>query len=95
MAASWKYRRWPSYHTRAAKTCWFLIAVAAVCLFAGWAVWPLRVAAIAPGTVLPPEDFSAEDVRTLAERAPLEGTMTLLPWKLIRYEFEFPGDDAE
>jgi hypothetical protein len=30
----------------------------------------------------------------LAERAPLEGTMTLRPWKLIRYEFEFPGDDG-
>ena len=42
-----KYRRWPSYHTRAAKTSWFLIAVAAVCLFEEWAVWPLRVASAA------------------------------------------------
>jgi cardiolipin synthase (CMP-forming) len=45
-AGFWKYRRWPSYHTRLAKTCWFLIAVAVVCLFADWAVWPLRVAAV-------------------------------------------------
>jgi CDP-diacylglycerol--glycerol-3-phosphate 3-phosphatidyltransferase len=47
MAGLWKYGRWPSYHTRAAKTSWFLIAVAVVCLFQGWAVWPLRVAAVA------------------------------------------------
>ncbi|MGD8340215.1 MAG: CDP-alcohol phosphatidyltransferase family protein [Gammaproteobacteria bacterium] len=46
-AGFWKYGRWPSYHTRAAKVSWFLIAVAAVCLFEGWAVWPLRVAAAA------------------------------------------------
>lgn len=42
-----KYRRWPSYHTRAAKISWFLIVVAVVCLFGGWAVWPLRVASAA------------------------------------------------
>ncbi|HEX2188357.1 MAG TPA: SDR family oxidoreductase [Longimicrobiaceae bacterium] len=32
----------------------------------------VRVNAIAPGTVLPPEDFPEEEVRKLAERAPLE-----------------------
>jgi cardiolipin synthase len=42
-----KYGRWPSYHTRAAKISWFLIAVAVVCLFEGWAVWPLRMASSA------------------------------------------------
>jgi CDP-diacylglycerol--glycerol-3-phosphate 3-phosphatidyltransferase len=42
-----KYGRWPSYHTRAAKISWFLIAVAVVCLFESWAIWPLRVAAVA------------------------------------------------
>lgn len=42
-----KYGRWPSYHTRAAKTSWFLIAVGVVCFFAEWAVWPLQVALIA------------------------------------------------
>ena len=47
LAGFGKYGRWPSYHTRAAKTSWLLIAVAAVCLFEGWAVWPLRVAAVA------------------------------------------------
>ena len=31
----------------------------------------IRVNAIAPGTVLPPEDFPADEVRRLAERAPL------------------------
>lgn len=31
----------------------------------------VRVNAIAPGTVLPPEDFPEEEVRRLAERAPL------------------------
>lgn len=40
-----KFRRMPSYHTRAAKTCWLLTSVAAITLFAGWSVWPLRIAA--------------------------------------------------
>jgi len=47
VAGLWKYRRWPSYHTRAAKTSWFLTAVAVVALFIDWALWPLRVAAVA------------------------------------------------
>ena len=41
----WKYGRWPSYHTRAAKTSWFLIFVAVIALFSDWALWPLRIAA--------------------------------------------------
>ena len=43
-AGFWKYGRWPSYHTRAAKTCWFLVTVGAVALFADWSLWPLRLA---------------------------------------------------
>ena len=39
-----KYGRWPSYHTRAAKTCWFLIGIGAVALFTDWSLWPLRIA---------------------------------------------------
>ncbi|NIP95136.1 MAG: CDP-alcohol phosphatidyltransferase family protein [Akkermansiaceae bacterium] len=39
-----KYKRWPSYHTRAAKTSWFLITVGAASLLGGWALWPLRAA---------------------------------------------------
>lgn len=46
-AGLWKYKRWPSYHTRAAKTSWFLTAVAVVALFSNWDLWPLRVAAVA------------------------------------------------
>ncbi len=46
-AGLWKYRRWPSYHTRAAKTSWFLAAVAVIALFTDWALWPLRIAAVA------------------------------------------------
>ena len=46
-AGIWKYRRWPSYHTRAAKTSWFLTAVAVIGLFFEWSLWPLRVAAVA------------------------------------------------
>jgi CDP-diacylglycerol--glycerol-3-phosphate 3-phosphatidyltransferase len=44
LAGLWKFKRWPSYHTRAAKTSWFLILVGAVCLFGEWALWPLRAA---------------------------------------------------
>lgn len=43
-AGFWKYRRWPSYHTRAAKTCWFLIMLGTIGVFTQWSVWPLRFA---------------------------------------------------
>ena len=46
-AGFWKYRRWPSYHTRAAKTSWFLTAVAVIALFLDLALWPLRLALVA------------------------------------------------
>ena len=46
-AALIKFSVFPSYHTRAAKTCWFLASVASVALFAGWPAWPIRIAAIA------------------------------------------------
>lgn len=39
-----KYGRWPSYHTRAAKTGWFLIMIGAIGLFTDWSLWPLRAA---------------------------------------------------
>jgi CDP-diacylglycerol--glycerol-3-phosphate 3-phosphatidyltransferase len=44
LAGFWKFRRWPSYHTRAAKTSWLLILIGSVCLFGGWSLWPLRIA---------------------------------------------------
>ena len=43
-AALWKFRRWPSYHTRAAKTTWFFIMVGAASLFLDFPLWPLRIA---------------------------------------------------
>jgi len=46
-AALVKFGSFPSYHTRAAKTCWFLASVASIALFAGWSTWPIRFAAIA------------------------------------------------
>ena len=45
--ALWKFRRWPSYHTRAAKITWFLIMVGAACLFLDWPLWPLRITLVA------------------------------------------------
>ncbi len=41
-----KFRRIPSYHTRAAKTCWLLMLVGVLSLFLGWSIWPLRIALI-------------------------------------------------
>jgi cardiolipin synthase len=41
-----KYQRWPSYHTRAAKTSWFLIILGAIGLFSDWSLWPLRIALV-------------------------------------------------
>ena len=68
-----KYRRIPSYHTRAAKTCWLLVGVATISILVDWSVWPLRIAsvavvltnleAVAITVVLP--DWTP-DVRTLA-----------------------------
>ncbi len=41
-----KFRRFPSYHTRSAKTSWLLVLVAAGALFLKWSIWPLRVAMV-------------------------------------------------
>lgn len=43
----WKFGRWPSYHTRAAKISWLLITIGAICLLAGWTLWPFRLAMVA------------------------------------------------
>jgi CDP-diacylglycerol--glycerol-3-phosphate 3-phosphatidyltransferase len=42
-AGFWKFGRWPSYHTRAAKIGWFLIMIGAIGLFTDWSLWPLRL----------------------------------------------------
>lgn len=44
VAGLWKFGRWPSYHTRAAKTSWFLVSLGAVALLGGWTPWPFRIA---------------------------------------------------
>lgn len=49
-AGFWKYGRWPSYHTRMAKTTWFLAMVGAIALFTDWSIWPLRIALLS-GTI--------------------------------------------
>ena len=41
-----KFRRIPSYHTRAAKTCWLLTLIGVLSLFMDWSIWPLRIALI-------------------------------------------------
>ncbi len=43
----WRFGRWPSYHTRGAKSTWLLITIGVVCLVGGWALWPLRIAMLA------------------------------------------------
>jgi len=42
-----KYHRIPSYHTWAAKKSQGLVLLAGVAIVLGWAVWPLRLAALA------------------------------------------------
>ena len=39
-----KFRSWPSYHTRAAKIGWFLVAASVVSLLLDWSSWPFRMA---------------------------------------------------
>jgi cardiolipin synthase len=45
-AAFWKFQRWPSYHTRAAKSAGFFTAVGVISLFSDWSLWPLRIACV-------------------------------------------------
>jgi cardiolipin synthase len=44
MAGLLKFGRIPSYHTRAAKTGWLLVSIAAITVFADGPAWPFRVA---------------------------------------------------
>jgi len=46
-AALIKFRRLSSYHMYSAKFAWMITVLAAIALLTGWAVWPLRVAAVA------------------------------------------------
>ncbi len=39
-----KFGRWPSYHTRAAKTSWLLVVIGVICLLGDISLWPFRVA---------------------------------------------------
>lgn len=41
-AARRKFGRWPAYHTRGAKTAWFLVLVSAVCVHSGQSLWMLK-----------------------------------------------------
>ena len=43
-AGFWKYRRWPSYHTRSAKTSWLLTLIGVLALFNDWSLWLFRLA---------------------------------------------------
>lgn len=47
LAGWWKFGKWPAYHTRGAKTCWFLTSLAVVAVFAGWSIWFVRGAMVA------------------------------------------------
>ncbi|WP_052031946.1 CDP-alcohol phosphatidyltransferase family protein [Novipirellula maiorica] len=39
-----KFKQFPSYHTRAAKTCWLLMIAGVIAVFLQWSTWPLRIA---------------------------------------------------
>ena len=43
-AGLWKYGKAPSYHTYAAKFCYWLILVGGICLLLAYSVWPFRIA---------------------------------------------------
>lgn len=42
-----KFGRWPSYHTKMAKTSWLFVLIGAVCLLSNWSIWPLKLAMVA------------------------------------------------
>lgn len=39
-----RFGRWPSYHTRAAKTCWLLVFGAVIALLGPGLTWPIEIA---------------------------------------------------
>jgi len=39
-----KFKRWPSYHTRLAKICWFMVLIGIFALSYDVSIWPLRIA---------------------------------------------------
>lgn len=85
-----KFRRMPSYHTRAAKTCWLLVGVAAIVLFAGGPTWPVRIALIA---------VTLTNVEAIAITAVLGRQRDDLPslyhaWRSRRAERGGDGEDA-
>ncbi len=45
-----RFRRFPSYHTWAAKAAWLAVGAGLVCLLAGWTIWLFRIAMV--GVVL-------------------------------------------
>ncbi|MCR9295282.1 MAG: CDP-alcohol phosphatidyltransferase family protein [bacterium] len=47
MAGLIKYGKIPSYHTWAAKKTQFVVLIAGIVIIMGWAVWPVRLAAVA------------------------------------------------
>ncbi len=47
VAGLWKYGRVPSYHTYGAKATQLFVLAAGISIVLGWAVWPLRLAAVA------------------------------------------------
>ena len=46
LACVLKFRRFPSFHTWLAKSCWLLVAVTLLCVLLDWATWPVLVTAI-------------------------------------------------
>jgi CDP-diacylglycerol--glycerol-3-phosphate 3-phosphatidyltransferase len=47
LSALIKFGRLPSHHTYSAKLAWLLTVIAGASLLVDWAIWPLRVAAVA------------------------------------------------
>jgi len=39
----WKFGRWPSYHTRMAKTSWLFVTLGTISMILDWSMWPLRI----------------------------------------------------
>lgn len=79
-----RFGKLPSYHTRAAKTGWLLISVAAITIFADGPAWPFRLAML--GVTL--TNIEAALISCVLPEARTDVPTILHAWRIRQKSFE-------